>query len=429
MTPTATSFTKVFPGDSWLVGNDLIIPAEDITIPGCWTIKLSAVNPDFCQIEDLHEDTINIEAVPDADFDIIKNGQEVSQICVDDTVTLTDASNIVSTDCDNELPDELPTYQWTISPDSGYTLINDTTLTSQNPQVTFTSVGNYTITETVTTECGSDTHQETLEVIGDPSVSFPVESQTYCSTSTLLINFANQLTPTYSTGLNAPTAYAWTVTGNGIDSDDYSFASSTTASDALPTIQLNSFGTYNITVTLDSNCGTDASDTVTITLSQTPSITNNTTSQETCSAESSSAFTATSDVAGTTFSWVATTNNNLSGYTSSGTGATIPAQTITNNTNTSQDLVYSITPVAGGCAGTPFDYTITVNPVPIIADKDETICDGETFNIVPTDNSPTEIVPAGTTYTWSAPVSNPLGAITGGSAATCLLYTSDAADE
>ena len=418
MTPTATSFTKVFPGDSWLVGNDLIIPAEDITIPGCWTIKLSAVNPDFCQIEDLHEDTINIEAVPDADFDIIKNGQEVSQICVDDTVTLTDASNIVSTDCDNELPDELPTYQWTISPDSGYTLINDTTLTSQNPQVTFTSVGNYTITETVTTECGSDSFSSDLEVIGDPSVSFPVESQTYCSTSTLLINFANQLTPTYSTGLNAPTAYAWTVTGNGIDSDDYSFASSTTASDALPTIQLNSFGTYNITVTLDSNCGTDASDTVTITLSQTPSITNNTTSQETCSDESSTAFTATSDVTGTTFSWVATTNNNLSGYTSSGTGATIPAQTITNNTNTSQDLVYSITPVAGGCAGTPFDYTITVNPVPIIADKDETICDGETFNIVPTDNSPTEIVPAGTTYTWSAPVSNPLGAITGGSAAT-----------
>ena len=156
---------------------------------------------------------------------------------------------------------------------------------------------------------GSDSFSSDLKVIGDPSASFPVESQTYCSTSNLLINFANQLTPTYSTGLNAPTAYTWTVTGNGIDTDDYSFASSTTASDALPTIQLNSFGTYNITVTLGSNCGTDASDTVTITLSQTPSITNNTTSQETCSDESSTAFTATSDVAGTTFSWVATTNN------------------------------------------------------------------------------------------------------------------------
>ena len=342
---------------------------------------------------------------------------EVSQICIDDVVTLTDASNIVSVECDSALPNEDPTYQWTISPNSGYTLINDTTLTSQNPQVTFTSVGNYTITETVTTECGSDSFSSDLEVIGDPSVSFPDESQTYCSTSTLLINFANQLTPTYSTGLNAPTAYTWTVTGNGIDTDDYSFASSTTASDALPTIQLNSFGTYNITVTLDSNCGTDVSDTVTITLSQTPTITNTTTSQTMCSAGASTEFTAVSDVAGTTFSWIATENENLSGYTSTGTTAAIPAQTITNNTNTDQDLVYTITPIADGCGGTPFEYTITVNPVPIIADKDETICSTETFTITPVDDSPTEIVPSGTKYDWGIPVSSPVGAITGGAAA------------
>ena len=38
----------------------------------------------------------------------------------------------------------------------------------------------------------------------------------------------------------------------------------------------------------------------------------------------------------------------------------------------------------------------------------------KTFNIQPTDNSPTEIVPVGTTYSWSAPVSNPVGAVTGG---------------
>ena len=52
----------------------------------------------------------------------------------------------------------------------------------------------------------------------------------------------------------------------------------------------------------------------------------------------------------------------------------------------------------------------------MIADKDETICDGETFNIQPTDNSPTEIVPVGTTYSWSDPVSNPAGIVTGGGA-------------
>ena len=416
-TPTSTDFIPVFAGSSWLVGNDLIIPAADITIPGCWEIKLTAVNQDYCQQESEYTDTINIEDIPDADFNIIKDGQEVNQICVDDTVVLTDNSNIVSAACDPFLPNEIETYQWTISPNSGYTLINDTTLTSENPQVTFTTVGNYTITETVTTECGSDTHEETLEVIGNPTVEFPVESQTYCSTSTLLIDFANLLTPTYSTGLNAPSSYTWTVSGSGITSSDYSFANSTTASDALPTIQLNSFGTYSITVILGSNCGTPAADPVTVSLGQTPIITNTTTSQTMCSASASTEFTTVSDVAGTTFSWIATENENLSGYTSTGTTAAISAQTITNNTNTDQDLVYTITPIADGCAGTPFDYTITVNPVPIIADKDETICSTETFTITPIDDSPTEIVPSGTTYDWGIPVSSPVGAITGGSAA------------
>ena len=54
----------------------------------------------------------------------------------------------------------------------------------------------------------------------------------------------------------------------------------------------------------------------------------------------------------------------------------------------------------------------------MIADKDETICDGETFNIQPTDNSPIEIVPVGTTYSWSEPVSNPAGVVTGGASGT-----------
>ena len=56
-------------------------------------------------------------------------------------------------------------------------------------------------------------------------------------------------------------------------------------------------------------------------------------------------FDFTSDVAGTTYSWVATENTNLTGYDESGTTAFIPSQTITNTTNTDQDLVYTITPL------------------------------------------------------------------------------------
>ena len=93
-------------------------------------------------------------------------------------------------------------------------------------------------------------------------------------------------------------------------------------------------------------------------------------------------------------------------------------KSITNSSNSDQDLVYTIIPIANGCAGTPFEYTLTVQPIPVVADKDETICNGETFTIQPTDNFPTEIIPIGTTYSWPAPVSNPTGVITGGTSAS-----------
>ena len=416
--PSFASFIPVsLLNSSWVVGDDLLIPGSDVDEVGCWEIKLIAVNPAACLSESVYTDTINIEDIPDADFN------DIGDICQNQQITLTDASNIIEATCDPTLPNETPTYVWTVSPNSGYTLGNDndgnlTTLNSQNPVITFTEVGTYTVELTVTTECGSDTHSETFDVLGNPTVSSPIASQTYCSTSTLLIDFANQIIPTYSTGFSAPTDYVWTVSGSGITNSDYAFVSGTTNSDALPTIQLNSFGTYNITVTVGSNCDTPASDTVVITLSQTPSITNTVTSQDVCSTDASLQFDFTSDVAGTTYSWVATENENLTGYDESGTTAFIPSQTITNTTNTDQDLVYTITPIADGCAGTPFEYTLTIQPVPVIADKDETICDGETFNIQPTDNSPTEIVPLGTTYSWSAPISSPTGDITGGSSAS-----------
>ena len=357
-----------------------MIPASDVDEVGCWEIKLIAVNPAACLAESVYTDTVNVEDIPDADFN------DIGDICQNEQITLTDASNIIEATCDPTLPNETPTYVWTVSPNSGYVLGNDvdgnpTSLNSQNPVITFTEVGTYTVDLTVTTECGSDTHSETFDVLGNPTVSFPIASQTYCSTNTLLVDFENQITPTYSTGFSAPTDYVWTVSGSGITNSDYAFVNGTTNSDEFPTIQLNSFGTYNITVTVGSNCDNPASDTVVITLSQTPTITNTVTSQEVCSDDASIQFDFTSDVAGTTYSWVATENTNLTGYTESGTTAFIPSQTITNTTNTDQDLVYTITPIADGCAGTPFEYTLTIQPKPLIADKDETICDGETFNI------------------------------------------------
>ncbi|MEN9303538.1 MAG: hypothetical protein RL264_1967, partial [Bacteroidota bacterium] len=59
--------------------------------------------------------------------------------------------------------------------------------------------------------------------------------------------------------------------------------------------------------------------------------------------------------------------------------------------------------------------TITVNPAPAITAMTSTICSGATFTATPV-NGTNGTVPAGTTYTWSAPVLSPASSITGGSA-------------
>ena len=127
-------------------------------------------------------DIINIEDIPEANF------SPVGDLCENDVVNLIGESNIIPVSCDFTLPGETPTYVWSVSPDSGYSLLNDsednpTTLEIQNPIITFTEEGSYTLSLTVTTECGSDTHSETFNVLANPNVDFDLDSSTFCSTS------------------------------------------------------------------------------------------------------------------------------------------------------------------------------------------------------------------------------------------------------
>ena len=72
----------------------------------------------------------------------------------------------------------------------------------------------------------------------------------------------------------------------------------------------------------------------------------------------------------------------------------------------------------GGCSDITSDTVdIIVYQTPILSDFTTTICSGETFSIDP-DETNGDVVPVGTTYTWSAPVINPVGAILGASGET-----------
>ena len=122
---------------------------------------------------------------------------------------------------------------------------------------------------------------------------------------------------------------------------------------------------------------------------------------------------------GTTYTWfVSTNNNNITGQSDVTIGQSSISQTLTNNTNVAQQITYTVTPKSGAtgqCIGATFLVTVTVNPKPVITTQTSIICSNETFLITPV-NGGNLIVPANTTFTWTAPTSNPLGAISGGAA-------------
>ncbi|NHM06533.1 hypothetical protein G4D82_04810 [Flavobacterium sp. CYK-4] len=121
---------------------------------------------------------------------------------------------------------------------------------------------------------------------------------------------------------------------------------------------------------------------------------------------------------GTTYSWPAPiVTGGLTGG-SIGFAKSSVAQTLVNPTNTPQTATYYIVPTSGtsgSCIGTPFALTVTVNPKPEINNISSAFCSDENFSFTPTNGSG-NIVPIGTTYSWSAPIVT--GGMTGGSAAT-----------
>ena len=104
--------------------------------------------------------------------------------------------------------------------------------------------------------------------------------------------------------------------------------------------------------------------------------------QTICSGASTSVVNLTSGIAGTTFAWSASSGN-VTGFTPAGTGAIIPAQTLTNTSASQGSVTYSVVPSVDGCMGAPVNYNITVNPGLVINPVGpQTICSGSSSSEV-----------------------------------------------
>ena len=144
----------------------------------------------------------------------------------------------------------------------------------------------------------------------------------------------------------------------------------------------------------------------TITVNPTPEITNPESSQTICSDGNTSVVTWQSSITNgepTTFVWnFVSANAGLTGHlTGSGSGD-LPLMTINNTGNDIEEVVYEVIPTAYGCEGTPFIYTIYVNPDVEIANSEtnQTLCSEDTSSeVIWTLTNPA--LETSTTFDWA----------------------------
>ena len=360
--------------------------------------------------------TITVNPSPAVSFSPVNQ-----TICSGDTSALVNLSSTTSG----------ATFSWTAVQPTGITGVT-TSGTNTIPVQTLVNTTNTPITITYAavaatndaSACAGSTYNYTITVKPRPSITESF-ANAICSGGTFSITPANSTLNSIPTG----TTYSWslpTVTG-GVTGGAAGVNQTTIGGTLVNPTNIVQTATYTVTPSFNGCSGSTF--TVVISVNPKPVIAN-VTHPAICSETAFSVTPANSGTtivpAGTTYTWTISTNANITGASTSTTaGISTISQILTNTSNTPQTIVYTVTPTSGdtgNCVGSTFTITVVVSPKPAILATTPTICSGTAFTVTPTNGSG-NIVPSGTTYTWTTPVSNPLGAITGGTSQATGLAT------
>ena len=287
------------------------------------------------------------------------------------------------------------TFAWTITPSgvsgasggSGSSIVQTLTASGNTPGAVV-----YSVTPTAN-GCSGTPVNVTVTVNPIPVITPYPTSQSLCSGSQTSIALSSNV---------SGTTFAWTITPSGV-----SGASGGSGSSIVQTLTAsgNTPGTvvYSVTPTANGCSGTPVN--ITVTVNPIPVVTPSPTSQSLCSGSQTS-IALSSNVSGTTFAWTITPSG-VSGA-SGGSGSSI-VQTLTASGNTPGTVVYSVTPTANGCSGTPVNITVTVNPIPVVTPSptSQSLCSGSPTSIALSSNV------AGTTFAWTITPSGVSGASAG----------------
>jgi hypothetical protein len=113
-----------------------------------------------------------------------------------------------------------------------------------------------------------------------------------------------------------------------------------------------------------------------MTQAQCPTITS-TNNSPICS-EATLSLTLTADIPGSTFTWIAADNPNVTGESLLLQNGSTINNTLTNNTLVAQTVTYTVTPTANGCTGASQTISVVVNPIPNAHGQNNvTVCNGD----------------------------------------------------
>jgi gliding motility-associated-like protein len=244
------------------------------------------------------------------------------------------------------------------------------------------NVGTVTYTATGTDANGCvNTDQVDVTINPTPDVD-PVNDQELCNgDATTQVDFSGSVPGTTFDWTNSNPTIGLAASGTG----------SILTFNAVNNSNLPVVATVTVTPTANGCQGTP--ETFNITVNPTPTV-DPILDQTVCNGENTAQVVFAGTVAGATYDW---TNNDPSvGLAANGTG-TINAFTGINNGTTAVVATISVTPTASTCTGAAVDFTITVNPSPVVdAVLDQTVCAGQQTTQIDF-TSPN----VGTTFDWA----------------------------
>ena len=161
------------------------------------------------------------------------------------STTGTTASTISFAD---QSPNSPNAWQWKFSPNT-VTYLAGTSALSQNPQVSFTANGVYSVKLVVSNSAGADSLNKASYITISNVVVKPTAAFTQSAAGGMAgtsINYTDQST-------NIPTSWIWTVTPNYV-----TYLGGTNAASQNPQIQFDSIGIYSVKLRASNSAGADS---------------------------------------------------------------------------------------------------------------------------------------------------------------------------